>query len=99
MCLTINLVFYWSGMRADCEKYCKRFKDCQLAKKTNKRKYGLLPEKKGEVIKWIRVNVDLFGPKTILNKNGYDYQLHVLTMVDPVTGWFERCQLETCVQL
>ena len=93
MYLTINLVFYWSGMRADCEKYCKRCKDCQLAKKTNKKKYGLLPEKKGEITKWSRVNVDLFGPKTISNKNGYDYQLHVLTMVDPVTGWFECCQL------
>lgn len=64
-----------------------------ISKKTNKNKYGLLPEKKGEITKWSRVNVDLFDPKTISNKNSFEYQLHVLTMVDPVTGWFKCCQL------
>ena len=39
-----------------------------------------------------RVKVNLFELKISLNKNGYNYQLHVLTMVDPVTGWFECCQ-------
>jgi len=39
------------------------------------------------------VNVDLWGPKTIKNVNGYDYQIHVMTMVDPVTGWPEFAQL------
>ena len=27
------------------------------------------------------------------NKNGWNYQIHVITMVNPVTGWFEQAQL------
>ena len=49
--------------------------------------------KVGEITKWSRVNVDLWGPKTIKNRNGWDYQIHVMTLVDPVTGWFEQQQL------
>ena len=51
-----------------------------------KNKYGLLPEKEAEVTKWNRVNLDCWGPKTIKQKNGFDYEIYVLTMVDPVTG-------------
>ena len=43
--------------------------------------------------KWSRVKVDLWGPKTVKNVNGYTYKIHVMTMVDPVTGWFKCCQL------
>ena len=35
----------------------------------------------------------LWGPKSIKNKNGFTYEIHIMTMVDPVTGWFERQQL------
>ena len=41
-----------------------------------------------------RVNVDLLDPKIISNKNGKDYKIHVIAMVDPVTGWFELYQLK-----
>ena len=27
------------------------------------------------------------------NKNGFTYEIHITTMVDPVTGWFEQQQL------
>ena len=80
-------------MRNDIIQHIKTCDVCQRCKRTNKNKYGLLPEKEGEIIKWSRVNVDLWGPKTVRNKNGYDYQIHVMTMVDPVTGWFELEQL------
>ena len=30
----------------------------------------------------------------IRNKNGKDCKIHVMTMVDPVTGWFELSQLK-----
>ena len=40
-----------------------------------------------------RVNVDLWGPKLIVNVNGYTYEIYIMTMVDPVTGWFEQHQL------
>ena len=57
---TIRTNFYWKGMRNDVIKHCKTCHICQKAKKTNKLKYGLLPEKEGEVTKWSRVNVDLW---------------------------------------
>ena len=37
--------------------------------------------------------MDLWGPKTVRNKNGWDYQIHFMTIVDPVTGLFEQAQL------
>ena len=90
---SIKAIYYWQGMRSDIIQLIKTCDVCQRCKRTNKNKYGLLPEKEGEIIKWSRVNVDLWGPKTVRNKNGYDYQIHVMTMVDPVTGWFELEQL------
>ena len=38
--------------------------------------------------------MDLWGPKTVKNKNGTDYKIHILTMIDPVTGWFEVAALQ-----
>ena len=43
-------------------------------------------------MRWNRVNVDLWGPKLVVNVNGYTYKLHIMTMVDSVTGWFEQRQ-------
>ena len=43
-------------------------------------------------MRWNRVNDDLWGPKSIANMNGYTYAIHIMTMVDPVTGWFEQRQ-------
>jgi hypothetical protein len=63
-----------------------------MSKKGGNKKYGLLQEKKGEVIKWSRVNVNLWGPKSVDNGE-YTYQVHVMTMVNPVTGWFELAPL------
>ena len=90
---SIKINYTWSGLKSDCEKYCKYCRTCQISKKTNKKKYGLLPEKKSELTKWSRVNIDLWGPKKVCNKNGFEYEVHVCTMVDPTTGWFEACQL------
>ena len=39
------------------------------------------------------MNVDLWGPKTIRNKDGKTYKLHTMTMIDPTTGWFEIATL------
>ena len=43
------------------------------------------------MVPWERVCVDLIGPYTIGNKKNSDSvaTLHAMTMVDPVTGWFE----------
>ena len=80
-------------MRKDVEHYCKTCDIYQRTKRSqNKIKYGLLTEKEGEITKWSRVNVDLWGPKSIKNKNGFVYEIHIMTMVDLVTGWFEQYQ-------
>ena len=43
---------------------------------------------------WNRVNVDLVGPYTVRNKNKGVMQLHLMTMIDPVSGWFEVAALQ-----
>ena len=88
---SIKSVYTWTNLRKDVERYCKTCNVCQRCKQSCKIKYGLLPEKKGEITKFSRVNVDLWGPKTVKNKNGWDYKIHIMTMVDPVTGWFGSC--------
>ena len=90
---TINRVYTWPKMRKDIEQKIKTCPTCQKCKRSMKNKNGLLPEKEAEVTKWNRVNLDCWGPKTIKQKNGFDYEIYVLTMVDPVTGWFEYAQL------
>jgi hypothetical protein len=90
---TIKLVFTWNGLNKQVKTLIKHCPTCQMCKKAGKKKYGLLPPKDAESIRWNRINVDLWGPKTIKNVNGITYEIHVMTMVDPVTGWFECTQL------
>ena len=85
---TLEQVFWWPNMRANCEHHVSHCKICQLCKSSNK-KYGKLPQKDVEKsVAWNRVNVDLIGPLTVLAKNG-KFELNALTMIDPATGWFE----------
>ena len=86
-------------MRRDVQQYCKHCIICQLFKKSGRKKYGLLlPAKTPVTTKWKRVNVDLWGPATVKNKNGDDYyKIHIMTMlIDPATGWFEVVALKHC---
>ena len=93
---SIRAVFTWKGLRGDVQKLCKHCHTCQMFKKSGRKKYGLLPAKQAEVVKWQRVNVDLWGPASVHNKiDGKTHQIHVMTMVDPVTGWFELAHLTT----
>jgi len=52
-----------------------------------------LPPNKAEAMPWKHVNVDLIGPYKIKDptdsKDTKPKELHALTMIDPVTGWFE----------
>merc|ERR1712102_158455 len=89
----IRCLYTWPGLRSSVKACCKVCDKCQRCKTTKKVKYGLLPEKKGEVTKWSRVNVDLWGPESVVSKNGFTYEIHLMTMVAPVTGWFEKEQL------
>ena len=38
--------------------------------------------------------MDFWGPATVKNKNGNDHKIHVMTMIDPTTGWFEVAALK-----
>ncbi len=69
------------------ETFCKTCCTCQLFKKQRK-KYGHLPPKEAEELQWSGVNVDLIGPYIVRTPKS-THTLRVLTMIDPVTGWFE----------
>ena len=67
---SINSVYTWVGLQKNVEQYCKTCDIFQRTKRSqNKIKYRLLSEKEGETTKWSRVSVDLWGPKSIKNKN------------------------------
>ena len=56
--------------------------------KKQREKYGHLPPKEAEELPWSRVNVDLIGPY-VVHTPTTTHTLRVLTMIDPVTNWFE----------
>ena len=62
---------------------------CQLVANKQKKKYEKLPAKKAEEVIWSRANVDLWGSATMNNKNDSKMKMHLMTMVDPVSCWFE----------
>jgi predicted aspartyl protease len=89
---TIRQHFDWKGLRKMVHKVCKKCSICQKAKVTNQ-KYGKLPPKEAESNPWDTLCVDLIGPYKIRRKGKKDLVLWCLTMIDPVTGWFEMAQI------
>jgi hypothetical protein len=86
---TIRAVYDWPRIREQVHAYCRTCDKCQRNKKQRK-KYGHLPAKEAEALPWKRVNVDLIGPYTVENPNHPALkELRAMTMIDPVTGWFE----------
>ena len=61
---------------------------CQRRKKS-KLKFRHLPVKEAEATPWDRLSVDLIGPYTIERKGQEPLTLQELTMINPVTNWFE----------
>jgi putative transposase len=94
---TISQHFYWKNMRDQITRDVSTCGVCQKQKKQRK-KYGLLPEKKAEFQPWERLCVDLIGPYKIKkNKKGRGRtlpELKCVTMIDPATGWFEIRQYD-----
>ncbi len=91
---TIRQSLYWSGLSKDVKRHVKTCPVCQKCKRRNV-KYGKIPEKDIEnMTPWNRVNVDLIGPLSIKAKNG-NFALDALTMIDPVTGWFEVVEIKS----
>lgn len=51
-------IFTLEPMNQNTKRHCNHHHKCQIAKAMNKKKYGLLPEKVGEVVKINRVNIN-----------------------------------------
>jgi transposase InsO family protein len=91
---TLRTLYVWPRMRQQIQYHVRKCKQCQLAKGT-KKKYGHLPPKDIEKSEpWNRVNVDLIGPWSIKTPKGIR-TLRALTIIDPITGWFEMKEIET----
>ena len=98
---TLKTVCYWKGMASQANSLCKRCNECQRHK-PRKRKYGQLPSRMvGDLIPWETVHVDLIGPYSVranqFQTDGSiaqkELQLTCMTMIDPVTGWFEIAEV------
>ena len=72
----------------------KKCPSCQIAKVSNQ-KYGKLPAKLAEENPWDTLCVDLIGPYRIKRRGLKDLKLWCLTMIDPITGWFNMAQIAT----
>lgn len=80
-------------LRNAVRDFVKGCEVCQSSKRQLK-KYGHLPEKRVEDTPWETVHIDLYGPKKIRRTNGPPIDFKVVTMIDPVTGWFEMCSFD-----
>ena len=49
---SLTSLYYWKNLKKDVHQHCKHCKTCQLFKTTRKTKYGLLPAKTAEIVKW-----------------------------------------------
>ena len=91
--LTLNQHYYWKNMRGTVQRVCKACAVCKRTKSRNT-KYGHVPAKSAETIPWHTLCIDLIGPYKI-GKGKDEVHLHCLTMIDPVTGWFEIEEIPT----
>ena len=89
---TLKQAMYWTGMQTSVRQFVKQCKTCQVNKRA-KYSYGKLPPKLVLSIPWEALCVDLIGPYTIKGKDGSVIEFMCLTMIDPVTGWFEIVEL------
>ena len=76
------------------EDICQKCSTCQKSKRSYK-KYGKLPPKEAETVPWDTLCVDLIGPYSFMHHPTKDkIKLWAVTMIDPVTGWFEIAEIK-----
>jgi len=97
--LTLRQHYDWRGLRADVVRTCRACPTCKVRKKRDS-KLGKLPAKVAEHIPWHTLCIDLVGPYRIGKydkdpKKNKQVELHCLTMIDPATGWFEICEIDS----
>ena len=102
---TLQTVYYWKDMANQAAALCKRCDECQRHK-PRKRKYGKLPARSvGELVPWHTVHTDLIGPYSITAKQFHtdgsiverELSLTCMTMIDPITGWFEIVEVPSYI--
>jgi RNase H-like domain found in reverse transcriptase/Integrase zinc binding domain len=95
--LTMAQHYTWVGMRNTVRQVCEHCGSCQLHKAKVQRSFGHLPPKKAEEGPWETLCINLIGPYLIKGQTQKqqdpDLTLHCLTMIDPVTGWFEIAEI------
>ena len=94
---TIRQTMTWPKLRSELRAYVRTCHRCQMSKCT-KRNYGHLPPKTAHKISWSEIHCDTVGPysvKQVDRKTGktYTLKLAAMTMIDPVTNWFEIVQI------
>ena len=89
---TIIQYFYWPVIINAVWKEVTNYDTWQRTKQSN-RKYGKLPAKLAEEILCNKLCVDLIGTY-VIRREGQKENLHIkaVTMINPVTGWFEITQ-------
>ncbi len=90
-------MMYWKGMRTTIRKYVKSCRSCQFNKR-HSQKYGHLPPKLVITTPWKVLCVDLMCSYTLKGKDSSSIDFMCLTMINPVTSWFEIVELPTVAQ-
>jgi hypothetical protein len=85
---------YWKGMCTTIRRYIKTCRSCPVNKR-HSQKYGHLPPKLVITTPWKALCVDLTGPYTLKGQDGFNIDFIRLTMIDPITSWFEIVELPT----
>ena len=87
----IHQHLYWTGIRDVFLKEVIEYDVCQRTEHSPS-KYGVLPPKLEEELPWNKLCVDLIGPYKICRKVRDRIIFKFVTMMDPVTAWFEITQ-------
>ena len=82
---------YWPGIREAVQTEVTVCDTCQRTKRSTK-KYGKLPAKLAEETPWNKPCVYLIGSYKRGRKGKEPLILNFVTMIDPITGWFEVTQ-------
>ena len=87
----INQHLYCPGIREAAQKEVMECDVCQR-KKRSTIIHGKIPAKLAEETPRNKLCVDIIGPYKILRKGKDHIILKAVTMIDPITGWFELTQ-------
>ena len=76
------------------EDICCTCPTCPISKRSHV-KCGEFPPKEAETTPWDTLCVDLMGPHSFIHHPTKDkIKLWAVTMIDPVTGWFEMIEIK-----